>query len=116
MVRIRLRRMGLRNRPTYRIVVIDSRKSRDGKYIESLGHYDPRTKQLDINRDQYKEWLTKGAQPSNTVSRLHARLQKTQVVVAAPAEPVAPEPLPAADDPTLVDTPAAGAADQGATL
>ena len=88
MVRIRLRRMGLRNRPTYRIVVIDSRKSRDGKYIESLGHYDPRTKQLDLNCERYQDWLGKGAQPSDTVHRLRARLRNTEPSVS-PSEPAA---------------------------
>lgn len=93
MVRIRLRRMGLRNRPTYRIVVIDSRKSRDGKYIESLGHYDPRTKQLDLNCDRYQEWLAMGAQPSDTVHRLRARLRSTKPSISA-SEPAATDIQP----------------------
>lgn len=71
MVKIRLRRSGRKNRPFYRIVVIDSRKARDGKYIESVGYYDPRDKKIfELNRDRINYWMSKGAQPTNTVSRL----------------------------------------------
>ncbi len=74
MVKIRLRRMGAKKQPTYRFVVADSRSPRDGKFIEILGHYNPRTepKTLEVNADKAKEWLAKGAQPSETVRRLFA--------------------------------------------
>lgn len=72
MVRIRLRRMGKKKQPTYRIVVADSRMPRDGRYIESLGFYDPLTEpstvELDSERALY--WLKQGAQPSRQVQNL----------------------------------------------
>lgn len=68
MVRIRLTRMGKRNRPFYRIVVVDSRKKRDGAYIESLGYYDPLKEDgIKLNVERAVEWVLKGAQPSDTV-------------------------------------------------
>ncbi len=73
MVKIRLKRMGKRKQPYYRIVVIDSRRSRDGKYIESVGHYNPRDKKLIVNKERVEYWLSKGAQASNTAGRLWRR-------------------------------------------
>ncbi len=69
MVRIRLTRMGKRNRPFYRIVVVDQKKRRDGAYIESLGYYDPVKDPAEIKVDVERavEWILKGAQPSKTV-------------------------------------------------
>jgi small subunit ribosomal protein S16 len=74
MVKIRLRRMGAKKQPTYRFVVADARSPRDGRFIEILGHYNPRTepKTLEVNADKAKEWLSKGAQPTETVRRLFA--------------------------------------------
>jgi len=68
-VRIRLTRMGKRNRPFYRIVVVDQRKKRDGAYIESLGYYDPvrDPAEMKVDVDKAVEWILKGAQPSKTV-------------------------------------------------
>jgi small subunit ribosomal protein S16 len=76
MVKIRLRRMGAKKQPTYRFVVADARSPRDGRFIEILGHYNPRTepKTLVVNQDKAKEWLAKGAQPSDPVRRLFAEL------------------------------------------
>jgi small subunit ribosomal protein S16 len=85
--------MGLRNRPTYRVVVIDSHKARDGKYLEAVGHYDPRTKHLDLDSERISHWLSRGAQASDTVSRLVHRFSKQQPAVAA--EPVLTEAVPA---------------------
>ncbi|MBL7148788.1 MAG: 30S ribosomal protein S16 [Candidatus Cloacimonetes bacterium] len=72
MVKLRLRRMGAIDKPFYRIVAIDSRKKRDGAYLESVGYYDPKTDPLtlkvDIERSLY--WLGVGAQPSDTVRSL----------------------------------------------
>ncbi len=73
MVRIRLARRGRKKVPFYRIVVIDSKKAGDGKYIESVGHYDPRSKELLLNRDRIEYWISKGAQPTNTVAKLIAK-------------------------------------------
>jgi small subunit ribosomal protein S16 len=74
MVKIRLRRMGAKKQPTYRFVVADSRSPRDGKFIEILGHYNPRTepKTLEVDEIKAREWLAKGAQPTLTVQRLFA--------------------------------------------
>ena len=72
MVRIRLRRTGAKNNPTYRIVVADQRAPRDGAFIETIGHYLP-TRQphvVEINEAKAREWLGKGAQPSETAAGL----------------------------------------------
>jgi small subunit ribosomal protein S16 len=74
MVKIRLRRTGAKKQPTYRFVVADVRSPRDGRFIEILGHYNPRTEPKTVVFDEAKakEWLAKGAQPSETVRRLFA--------------------------------------------
>jgi small subunit ribosomal protein S16 len=76
-VKLRLKRMGRRNRPFFRINAVDSRTPRDGKVIERLGHYDPIekdvTKQIVLNRDRIEYWLGKGAVPSDTVSEILLR-------------------------------------------
>ncbi len=71
-VRIRLTRVGATRQPAYRVVVTDSRTSRDGRAIEILGHYNPRTDPVEfaVDVDQTKAWLSKGALPSDTVARL----------------------------------------------
>ncbi|MGB8267941.1 MAG: 30S ribosomal protein S16 [Candidatus Velthaea sp.] len=76
MVKIRLRRMGAKKQPTYRFVVSDARSPRDGRFIEILGHYNPRTepKTVVVDQEKAKEWLKKGAQPSDPVRRLFAEL------------------------------------------
>ncbi|MCX7784627.1 MAG: 30S ribosomal protein S16 [candidate division WOR-3 bacterium] len=83
MVKIRLKRIGQRNRPFYRIVVADSRRSRDGKYIESVGYYNPKTKHLTLNKQRVEYWLSKGAQATDTAKRLYARyIKQTQTLDA----------------------------------
>jgi small subunit ribosomal protein S16 len=72
-VRIRLKRFGTKRRPYYRIVVMDSRSPRDGRAIEEVGFYHPieiEEKQIQIKEDRIREWLDKGAQPSDTVRKL----------------------------------------------
>ena len=71
-VKIRLKRMGRRNRPFYRLVAIDGRKRRDGREIESLGWYDPLKKEdsYNLKEDRIKYWIEKGAQKSNTTNNL----------------------------------------------
>ena len=71
-VRIRLTRVGATKQPTYRLVVADSRSARDGRAIDTIGHYNPRTDPIEIQIDEAKarDWLSKGAQPSDTVKRL----------------------------------------------
>jgi len=76
MVKIRLRRMGRRNRPFYRVVAADSRSPRDGKFIEIIGHYNPLTDPATISIDEEKalKWLSYGAQPTDTVRSLLVKL------------------------------------------
>jgi small subunit ribosomal protein S16 len=76
MVKIRLRRMGRRNRPFYRVVAADSRSPRDGKFIEIIGHYNPLTDPatIDINEEKALKWLRYGAQPTDTVRSLLVKL------------------------------------------
>ena len=71
-VKIRLRRMGAKKAPFYRVVVADSRYPRDGRFIEEIGTYDPTKEPAFVNIDTAKadEWIKKGAQPTDTVKRL----------------------------------------------
>ena len=71
-VKLRLTRVGSKKNPIYRVVAADSRSPRDGKFIEIVGRYNPQTEPSTIEFDETKvrEWLGKGAQPSNAVSRL----------------------------------------------
>ena len=71
-VRIRLTRVGATKAPTYRVVVADARNPRDGRPLETIGHYNPRMEPVEVSIDaeKAKQWLAKGAQPSETVARL----------------------------------------------
>ncbi len=71
-VKIRMKRMGARKKPFYRLVVADSRSPRDGRIIEQVGHYNPMTEAKEIKVDEEKvlKWLATGAQPTETVKRL----------------------------------------------
>ena len=71
-VRIRLTRVGATKQPTYRVIVADSRNARDGRSIETLGHYNPRVDPVEfqVDADKAKAWIAKGATPSDTVLRL----------------------------------------------
>ena len=75
MVKIRLRRMGAKQHPFYRLVVADSRSPRDGRFIEHLGYYDPMTDpvQVRIDADKVMKWLQQGAQPSEAARSLLKR-------------------------------------------
>jgi len=68
MLKIRLRRGGATHAPFYRIVAADKRMARDGKFIELLGTYDPRTKVLKLDAERYARWIQHGAQPSGTLA------------------------------------------------
>ena len=72
MVRIRLRRVGLKGQPSYRLVAADKEAPRDGRFLEILGFYNPRTEPttLSIKEDRVYDWLSKGAQPSESVEQL----------------------------------------------
>jgi small subunit ribosomal protein S16 len=71
-VRMRLTRVGSKKNPIYRVVVADSRSPRDGKFIEIVGRYNPQTEPslIELDEDKVKDWLGKGATPSETVHRL----------------------------------------------
>ena len=72
MVKIRLRRMGAKKAPYYRIVVADSRSPRDGRFIEEIGTYDPlkQPAEVQVNAESAKKWIANGAQPTDTVRAL----------------------------------------------
>ena len=71
-VKIRLRRMGAKKAPFYRIVVADSRYPRDGRFIEEVGYYDPtkETSVIKVDEEKAKKWISNGAQPTDTVKSL----------------------------------------------
>ena len=79
MVKIRLRRLGAKKNPFYRVVVADSRFARDGRFIEEIGTYDPTTEPstIKIDADKAKQWLPNGAQPTDTVRVL---LKKAEIL------------------------------------
>lgn len=120
MVRIRLRRMGLKRQPSYRIVVTDQRNARDGGYLEVIGHHNPRTRPstdvVDDARALY--WLNVGAQPSDAVKRIMQRtgtwdrfdrLRKGAEMETLVQEAIAAkEAAPAIDPRTNYPAPAAG--------
>lgn len=70
MVKIRLKRMGYKKNPVFRIIVIDSKDKREGRAIEELGFYNPKRKELRLNKEATAEWVRKGAQPTETVQYL----------------------------------------------
>lgn len=74
-VKIRLKRMGAKKAPFYRIVVADSRSPRDGRFIESIGYYDSTVQPANVNIDAEKamDWMSKGAQPTDTVRSLFSK-------------------------------------------
>jgi small subunit ribosomal protein S16 len=82
--RIRLRRMGRRGQSYFRIVVADQKSPRDGRFVATIGHYNPRTDpaEIKVNTDQAQAWLAKGAKPTDTVRSL---LKKAGVFATRPA-------------------------------
>ncbi len=77
MVKIRLRRMGAKKAPYYRIIVADSRSPRDGRFIEELGTYDPAAEgeKIKVDMERAKYWIANGAQPTDTVRGLLKKLE-----------------------------------------
>ena len=69
-VKIRLKRMGSKKNPFYRVVVADERAPRDGSFIDEIGYYNPMSKELKLNNDKANEWIGKGAQPTDTARAL----------------------------------------------
>ena len=90
-VKLRLMRMGKKKQPTYRVVAADGRAPRDGRFIEILGHYDPRQEPSVVSLDTGKvdEWLAKGAQPTDRVRKLIEVARSQPAPAAEPA--AAPE-------------------------
>ncbi|MCA9017060.1 MAG: 30S ribosomal protein S16 [Planctomycetaceae bacterium] len=99
-VRIRMKRMGRKHRPFYRICVMDSRKQRDGEAIEEIGTYDTsvvdKSKRVTIDLERVDYWMSVGAQPSENVATLIKKVRKNKFgTAAAPAPLIAPkEPAP----------------------
>jgi small subunit ribosomal protein S16 len=107
-VKIRLTRLGKKKQPTYRVVVMDSRKPRDGKYIEQLGFYDPRQTPslIEINNERALHWLHTGAQPTERAQKLleisgawtQFKVAKGDIHTVADTPAVAEEPVVDSDD------------------
>ena len=91
-VRVRLTRVGSKKNPIWRVVVSDQRSPRDGRFIETIGHYNPQTdpSTIVIDEERLQHWIARGAQPTNTVKQL-ARAQAKGTAPVAVAEPE-PEP------------------------
>lgn len=92
MIKLRLRRTGAKKRPSYRIVAAEHSSPRDGRFIEIIGHYNPRTEPatVKINEERARHWLSVGAQPSDTVAGLlkRAGVTKTDAPAVAAATDV----------------------------
>ena len=105
MLRIRLRRVGKKKQPSYRIVVADSRSPRDGAFVERIGHYDPLIDPpaVTLDKDRARMWLSRGAQPSDAVQRIFKwqRLHEEDVPEseAVPVAEALPEVAPAEESP-----------------
>src|SRR5438094_4555133 len=99
-VAIRLRREGALNRPYFKVVVTDKRSPRDGKFIEIVGTYDPKKagQNSTLKLDRIEHWISKGAQPSDTVRSLIKKNRKQTTSAAAGPEPQ-PEEAPATEAP-----------------
>jgi small subunit ribosomal protein S16 len=95
-VRVRLTRVGSKKNPIWRVVVSDQRSPRDGRFIETIGHYNPQTEPstIVIDEERFQHWVSRGAQPTNTVKQL-VRAQSKGAPATAIAEPES-EPEPAA--------------------
>ena len=76
-VKMRLRRMGAKKAPTYRVIIADSRSPRDGRFIEEIGYFNPKSDELKIDAEKAKKWIANGAQPTDTVKSL---LKKSNIV------------------------------------
>jgi small subunit ribosomal protein S16 len=76
-VKMRLRRMGAKKAPIYRVIVADSRSPRDGRFIEEIGYFNPRSDELKIDAEKAQTWIKNGAQPTDTVRAL---LKKSNII------------------------------------
>lgn len=122
-VRVRLTRVGSKKNPIWRVVVADGRSPRDGRSIETIGHYNPQTQpsRIVIDRERLQYWLDRGAQPSNTVKKLIRAENTGFEIPTAPAPelapprkaeaPVEPEAASSAPEPEAAEAEAAPAAE-----
>ena len=96
MIKLRLRRMGAKKQPSYRIVAADARSPRDGRFIEIVGFYDPKTDPytLKVNEERARYWLSHGAQPTDTVRSL---LIKSGVIPRPATSTTEETPAPASE-------------------
>jgi small subunit ribosomal protein S16 len=108
LVKIRLKRMGAKKRPFYRLVVADSRSPRDGRFIEEVGTYDPiaNPAKVQIDADRVRDWISKGARPSDIARKL---LEQQGVLQRAPRPRAgaAPAATAVAEEPVVEAAPAA---------
>jgi small subunit ribosomal protein S16 len=101
MVKIRLSKTGRKNFQLFRVVVVDDKEKRDGRFIEWIGHYNPHladpSKKMTLDGERYRHWISVGAQPSDSLRRLveHTRALDPQAAVAAAPAVAAPEAAPA---------------------
>jgi small subunit ribosomal protein S16 len=129
-VRVRLTRVGSKKNPIWRVVVSDQRSPRDGRFIETIGHYNPQTEPstIVIDEERFQHWVSRGAQPTNTVKQLvkaHAKglaggsstgsagVSQAPVAVAEPEAEEAPADVPVEERAEApADAPADAAADE----
>lgn len=132
MLRMRLRRVGAKKQPRYRVVIAEARAPRDGDFVENIGFYDPLTEPatVRIDRDKALDWISKGAQPSDTVHRLlrgagilegGAVTMRTPVaapILESPASPADSSVVAPPETPTTapVEVPATAQTEDPATL
>ena len=92
-VRVRLTRVGSKKNPIWRVVVADQRSPRDGRFIETIGHYNPQTdpSTIVIDEERFQHWVARGAQPSNQVKQL-VKAQAKSASTTAPEDTLQPEP------------------------
>ena len=115
-VKIRLTRMGKKKQPSYRVVVVDSRKPRDGAYIEQIGRYDPRAEPslVEIDNERALDWLQKGAQPTERAKKLleisgawtRFAIDRGEIHTVGSASAPTPEPAPEPDPEPEAEEPA----------
>ena len=101
-VRVRLTRVGSKKNPIWRVVVSDQRSPRDGRFIETIGHYNPQTEPstIVIDEERFQHWVSRGAQPTNTVKQLVRAQAKGTPPAEASTAVAEPEPEPEPDAPT----------------
>lgn len=122
-VRIRMKRLGRKHRPFFRICVMDSRSARDGKAIEELGYYDPmvhdKSQRVNLDLERVDHWLSVGAKPSENVAALIKKVKTNRFGTAAAPPPLTPpkQPQKPAEEaaPETAETPAEEAEEKPAT-